>query len=177
MTFEIPFNKDIYERQTNLQLNSYWEKTLKKHKKNLYFSIGAILLGILAIYGNGNVGYVFLIIGIYGCIEFYKINTSYQNSKKDFQKITNNEIEVQIESNENSYWEFNEDFFRYKDCKYEAKIKWKTFKSYEIIEDNIFLNLNVGNQSSYILAKEEVGENSFESIINLVDSKIKRTSH
>lgn len=176
MILEIPFNVDIYKRQTNLQLDIQWNKILRKSKKNLFFSIGLFLFGALAVYGKGNVGYVFIIFGIYGFIQFYKINAAYQKTKKEFQKIVSDEIKGQVESNENSIWEFNEEYFRYKDYKYDSKINWDAFKSYRIIEDNIFLDLNVGNQLSYVIGKEEIGENSYLKIIKLLDDKIKRTS-
>lgn len=177
MVLEVPFNEDIYKKQTNLILGLYWNKILKKHKNNLIISIVFFLLGVFAIYGKGNVGYVFVIISIYGFLEFYKINTAYQKSKKEFQKIVSDEIKGQIESNQNSIWEFNDTYFRYKDYKLDVKINWTAFKSYAIIEDNLFLNLNVGNQSSYIIAKEEIGNDSFQEVLNFVDDKIKRTSH
>lgn len=80
-------------------------------------------------------------------------------------------------SNENSIWEFHDEYFNYKDYKYDLKIKWEGFNSFKIIEDNIFLNLGNDSQYSYILAKEEVGEESFQNLINFVEIKLKRTSH
>lgn len=174
MIFEIPFNEEIYKKQTSLHLNLHWNKILKKNKSNLIIAIVFFLLGVLAIYGNGNVGYVFVIVGIYGFSDFYRIHAAYQKRKKEFQEMVNDEIMGQMEANENSFWEFNEEYFRYKDYKYDTKINWKTFKSFRIIEDNIFLDLNMGIQSSYIMAKDEIGENSFQKAINFLDGKITR---
>ncbi len=177
MTLEIPFNEDIYKRQTKLQLDLAWNTILKKHKTNLIVSIFFFLLGVFAIYGKGNIGYVFVLFSMYGFLEFYKINTAYKKNKKEFQQIVTNEIKGHIESKENSIWEFSDEYFRYKDYKFDVKINWNAFKSYRIIENNIFLDLNIGNKSSYIIGKEEIGEDSFQKIINLLDKKIKRTSH
>ncbi|SHI83449.1 hypothetical protein [Flavobacterium terrae] len=58
---------------------------------------------------------------------------------------------------------------------YQRKHNWDAFKSYRIIEDNIFLDLNVGNQLSCVLGNEEIGEDSYVKIIMLIDDKIKRT--
>ncbi|MDP2161467.1 MAG: hypothetical protein Q8K02_13360 [Flavobacterium sp.] len=177
MKFEIPFKEEIYKKQTSLNLSLTWEKILKKNKKNLIIYIFFISIGFLTIYGGGNIGVIFIIIGLFGLLECYRINTAYQNYKKTYLKLIENEIKGQLESNEKSVWEFNDDYFSYKDYKYEAKIKWNAFKNYRIIEDNIFLDLNVGNQSSYILSKEEIGNDSFENIIELIHTKINRTSH
>nr|WP_315193779.1 hypothetical protein [uncultured Flavobacterium sp.] len=177
MKFEIPFKEEIYKKQTILNLSLTWEKILKKNKKNLILYIFFISIGFLIIYGENNIGVIFILIGLYGLLECYRTNYAYQNSKKTYLKLIENEIKGQLESNEISIWEFNDEYFNYKDYKYEAKIKWNAFKNYRIIEDNIFLDLNIGNQSSYILSKEEIGNDSFENIVELVHTKINRTSH
>lgn len=82
MTLEIPFNEDIYKRQTKLQLDLAWNTILKKHKTNLIVSIFFFLFGVLTIYGKGNVGYVFVLFSMYGFLEFYKINTAYKKKQK-----------------------------------------------------------------------------------------------
>jgi hypothetical protein len=177
MKFEIPFDEEIYKKQVMLNLSITWEKLLKKSKNNLFFYIFFISMGLLAIYGKNNIGVIFIIVGLYGLLECYKINTAYRNSKKAHLKLIENEIKEQIESNEFSIWEFNDEYLRYKDYKFETKVKWIAFKNYRIIEDNIFLDLDLGNHSSYILSKEEIGNDSFENIIKLVNTKINRTRH
>ncbi|MBA0885025.1 hypothetical protein [Flavobacterium undicola] len=174
MKFEIPFVENIYKNQVNLNFDLVWKKTIKKNKKTLLTSIILFLLGFLIIYGNDNLGYILIAFSIYGFIEFYKIHSSYKKSKLNYFTITENESIKQIELNEKSIWEFNDEYFRYKDYKYDAKINWIAFKGYRIIEDNLFLDLNVGNFSSYILSQKEVGNNHFDNIIQLVDQKTKR---
>lgn len=174
MKFEIPFNADILKKQTDINFGLTWNNLLKRHKRDLVICLCAIFLGILTIYGKNNIGFIFLVIGIYGILEFCKFNFAHKKAKQNYSKIVLDEISLQTEANENSIWEFNDEYFRYKDCKYDAKIKWIAFKSFRIIEDNLFLDLTVGNRSSYIIAKEEVGENYFQSIINLVEEKIKK---
>jgi len=174
MKFEIPFIEEIYKNQVKLNFDFVWKKTIKKNKKTLLTSIVLFLLGFLIIYGNDNIGYILIAFSIYGFIEFYRIQSAYKKSKLNYFTITENEIIKQIEISEKSIWEFNDEYFRYKDYKYDAKINWIAFKGYRIIENNIFLDLNVGNFSSYILSQVEVGNDNFNEIIQLVDQKVKR---
>ncbi len=177
MKFNLQFKEEITRRQLNLNLNLHWKKTLQNHKRNLILSIGFILLGSLVVYGKGNVGYVFIIIGIYGLLEFYKIMVAYNRSKKKYTKAINKIVEEQIKSGENSIWEFNEDYLGYKDYKFDLKIKWNGFSGFRVIEDNLFLDLVDNNLSSYIIGKEEVGEDQFQNLLTFIETKLKRTSH
>lgn len=176
MLLEIKFNKEIYKEQTELLLKIYWNKTLKKNKKNLFICIFALLIGVTIIYGNNNVGYIFVIIAIYGFIECYKINAAFKKNKRDFNKNIDEEIIGHLESGENSRWEFNENYFSYQDYRYETKIKWETFKSFRIIENNIILDLNTDCILSYVIGMKELGESDYNKLIFFLNKKIKRTS-
>lgn len=172
MKFELPFKEQIYNEQMTLNFNTVWNKNLKKNKKRLIWAIPMILLGGLIIYGENNLGFLFIAIGIHYLINFYDYYSFYKKSKNTFFELVETEKIGQIKANENSFWEFNDDHFRYKDYKYEAKIKWEAFKSNRIIDKNLFLDLNVGNNSSYILGEIEIGTENFNKITEFVKSKI-----
>ena len=177
MIFEIPFNEEITRKQTNLKFQLLWKKSLKNRKTNLFISIGFFLFGCLVIYGNGNVGYIFAALGMFGVFMFFSLTLAYHRSKKKYENVVDSEIEKYKLKCENSIWEFNNEYFGYKDYKYNAKIKWDGFVSFKIIDDNLFLDLADNSQLSYILAKEEVGDESFQNIVDFLESKLKRTSH
>ena len=172
MKFQLPFKEQIYIEQMNLNFETVWNFNLKKNKKRLIWGIPTIIFGGLIIYGKSNLGYLFIAIGIHYLINFYDYYSFYKKSKNTFLEIVKTEKNEQIKANENSLWEFNDDFFGYKDYKYETKIKWEAFKSFRIIEKNLFLDLNVGNNSSYIIGEIEVGTENFNKIIEFVKSKI-----
>ncbi|WP_333599900.1 hypothetical protein [Flavobacterium sp.] len=174
MRFEIPFNEKIYRQQVTLNVDLAWQKALKKQDRSAIICLIIFLFGLLIIYGKSNLGYLFVAMGMYGFLEFYKIRIAYKKNQKRMQQIVDKEIKIQTAANENSVWEFNEEYFGYKDCKYEAKIKWNTFYAYRLVEDQLFLDLSVGIHSSYVLGKEEVGEEAFQSILQLVAGKIKK---
>ena len=177
MKFNLPFNENITRKQLNMNLELYWGKTLKDYKRNLIISICGILLGSLIVYGKGNVGYVLIAMGAYGIFEFFKIKVAYNRSKKKYTETINNVVKEQIKSGENSIWEFNEDYFGYKDYKFDLKIKWEGFSGFKVIEDNLFLDLINNHLLSYILGKEEIGEEQFQSLIGFIETKLKRTSY
>ncbi|MDN3673533.1 hypothetical protein QWY99_10755 [Flavobacterium branchiarum] len=177
MKFDLPFKESITRKQLNMNFELYWLKTLKNYKRNLIISIIGILLGSLIVYGKGNVGYVFIAMGAYGILEFYKIKVAYNRSKRKYLEAINKVVEEQIKSCENSIWEFNEDYFGYKDYKFDLKIKWEGFSGFRIIEENLFLDVINNHLLSYILSKEEIGEEKFENLEAFIETKLKRTSH
>ena len=53
------------------------------------------------------------------------------------------------------------------------KIKWNAFKSYRIRDKNLFLDLETGNNVSYILGESEVGKEKFGELVEFIKKKIK----
>lgn len=174
MKFEIPFREEIFKKQMILTLNNAWSINLKNNKRNLIWAVPMILFGGLMVYGESDTGFLLIAIGIHYLVNFYNYYSYYKESKTEFLKLVNNEINRQKNANENSVWEFTENYFRYKDYKYETKMKWEMFKNYRIIEKNLFLDLNVSENSSYVLGEEEIGIESFQKITEFVNSIINK---
>ena len=59
------------------------------------------------------------------------------------------------------------------DYKYEAKIKWNAFKSTRVIDKNLFIDLNIGNNSSYVIGETELGTENFDKVTEFIKSKIR----
>lgn len=171
MKLEIPFNESIYSEQTTLNFNLAWDENLKKNKKRLYWAVPSIIFGAFLTYQENYLGFLFLGIGIHYIINFYDYYSYYKTNKTKYLELVKSEIDGQKSANQDSIWEFKEDYFRYKYYKYDAKFKWNAFKGYRIIEKNLFLDLEVGNNSSYILGESEVGKEKFEEIIEFVKKK------
>ena len=172
MKFEIQFNEQVYNQQMTLNFNTAWNENLKKNKKMLFSAIPIILLGALIVYGNNSFGFLVIAFGFHYLLNVYNYYSFYKKSKNIFYELVKKEKIGQTEANENSFWEFNEDYFRYKDYKYESKIKWEAFKGSRIIEKNLFLDLNIGNNSSYILGETEIGRENFLNVTEFVKNKI-----
>ena len=134
-------------------------------------SIPMILFGGLIIYGKNNLGFLFIAIGVHYIINFYNYYSFYKKSKKTFFKLIETEKKGYLDANENSFWELTDDYFKYKDYKYETKIKWETFKSVRIIEKNLFIDINSYNLS-YVIGETELGNENFKRVTEFVKSKV-----
>lgn len=173
MKFEIPFNKQIYKEQMELNFNTAWKDNLQKNKKRLFYGIPIVLIGLLIAYTENCLGFFFIGYGLHFLINFFDYNSYYKKSKHNYFDSTESEIKGQTNANENCIWEFNEEYFRYKDYRYDGKIKWKTFQRTRVIDNNLFIDLNVGYHLSYIIGEKEVGAENFQNIIAFVKQKIR----
>ncbi|MEF3078717.1 hypothetical protein [Winogradskyella poriferorum] len=175
MKFEIPFDENIYNEQMKLQFDNVWSEGFKKNKSKLYIGIPFFLLGILAVYGNGNIGYVFIVLSLLFFYKYYEYYQYYHKNKKRYffesEKFSLEQKEVQ----DISVWEFKDEYFRYKCFKCDYKLDWSLFTGFEIIDNNIFIKTKDVNHS-YIVGKSELGESEFSKIIEFLTTKIKTSA-
>ncbi|CAM3508556.1 hypothetical protein FLGE108171_00830 [Flavobacterium gelidilacus] len=171
MKYEIPFDAEIYKEQMTLNFNITWLKNVKKNQKNFYWGIAYIILGLFIIYLKNNLGYLFIAIAIHvliNCNTYY--NHYKKNKKRYFDEVT---TDIEKQANKVSKWELNEDHLFFKQYNYETTINWEVFKSYSVINKNLFVNLSKDRGLSYVLGEKEVGTNEFKKIIDFIDTKIK----
>lgn len=172
MKFEIPFDEKIFKEQIALNFDEAWKPHLIKNRKNIYSCIVMILIGSGLIYFKGYVGSIFLVLGLFYFLHGLHYYFNYKKKKKKQAHIANLEAQSQINANENSIWEFNDEYFRYKDYKGDFKLKWFAFQGYRIIDNTLFLDVYSDNLMSYIINKEEIGAEEFNTVIALVKKKI-----
>jgi hypothetical protein len=173
MKFEIPFNESIYRKQVGVYFDHAWKDHLKKNKRNFYWGIPAILLGGLVVFSDGNYGYVMIAIGLHYVIVGSNFYSGYKNSKKTYFDAVNSEITAQLAVTENAIWEFDEASFNFKYYLYEIKMKWESFIGYRLIDNILFLDMEEGNNASYILSEDEIGSVDFTKVVDFVKEKIK----
>lgn len=172
MRVEIPFVEGIYKEQMTLNFDLVWSKNVKRNKKSFIWAILIVLFGVfIYVSSREPISFLLIVIGIHSSINCYRYHSHYKKCKKDFFDLVDSEIFGQKEAKENSIWEFNDDYFRYKDYKYDTKIKWKAFKSCRVIKQNLFIDLNEGNNSSFVLGEIETGKESFKKISDFVKDK------
>lgn len=172
MKLEIPFNDSIFKNQMSLNFKLTWKNNLRHHKVRLSIGILMILFGILVINGGGSMGYVLIGFGISYITRFIDNLLNYRKSKKQYNRLVNAEIIGQVNSKENTVWEFNEDEFCYQDYKIVTKLKWVNFTGFRLIDSSLFLDINVGPTLSYIISEEEIDKNQFQIITDIVKKKI-----
>ena len=173
MKFEIPFNESIYRKQVAVYFNHAWKEHLKKNKRNFFWGIPAILFGGLAVYSDGNYGYAMIAIGLHYSIVGYNYYSYYKKSKKTYFDAINSEVTAQLAASENMVWEFDETNFNFKYYLYEIKMKWESFIGYRLIDNILFLDMGEGNNASYILSEDEIGNADFIKVVDFVKEKIK----
>ena len=174
MRFEIPFNEKISREQSIVYFESLWKKTLQKNKKLWYHILIYIPLGILVIYGNGNVGYLFVAAGLFFLFAYFNVRNQYLRKRKEYLNLVEDHIKNYSSSEKHCIWEFLEDVFHYSDYKYDLKINWIAFTKFNVQEKNLLIELRSNVVANFFLNEDEVGAENFEKIIAFLETKIKK---
>lgn len=103
---------------------------------------------------------------------YFNYLNHYKKNKKRYYALVEDSILRNKAANINIIWEFTEDELIYKDFQYDLKIKWTAFKSWKVIQEHLFISLEVAPTSSYILGEKEVGIENFKEIVEFVKGKI-----
>ncbi|PTS95256.1 hypothetical protein DBR27_17180, partial [Flavobacterium sp. HMWF030] len=113
MKFEIPFDEKIYKKQIELTFNQSWSYSKTENKKLITIAAIFISLGIIILYGNGDIGNLFILLGIIAIIAYIYRLRRYKKAKKTTENLMNENIKI-WNINPISIWEFENDFFRFK---------------------------------------------------------------
>lgn len=172
MKFEIPFDEVTFSEQNKLNFKIHWDKNLKINRNRIYWAIPLLIFGCLIVYKKDNLGFLFIGIAVHYFIKTLEYYNFYRKNKTNHLELIASKIEKRKASEVNSTLEFTDEYFRFSDHNYDTKIFWTTFKSYRLIDENLFLDVNSNYYSSYIIGKSEVGTEKFEEIIKLITTKI-----
>jgi len=169
MRIEIPFNEEVSRKQLQMLHDLAWKNKKYYWKNSIYLGLFFTLLGIAIVYGKSNLGYLFVFLGIIQLIGFfvyhYKSETLHRKLFEEFEAGKNTYIENPL-----SIWEFSENDLKFSLGKNSVSIVWGDFKTFKIIDNVIFIFTKT-NQP-YILSKEEVGDENFEKIVEVISHKI-----
>lgn len=174
MKFEIPFDENIYRQQIELTYKIAWEKFLEETKKTAIVAVIFIFIGIVILYGKGNIGDLFIILGVVSAISSIIRLNKYKNAKKTTERTT---VETIQKWNENpiSIWEFENSYFRFKFYGGDYKINWDNFKYFNVVNQTVFFGFKESG-NWYSLSESEIGKENFDKVVDFVTYKIK-TSH
>lgn len=67
---------------------------------------------------------------------------------------------------------FTDESIEYQDDEKTYKVKWSVFKPSLILEDNILLFIKGSESASFMLNKEEIGEQNFLEVCEILKEKI-----
>lgn len=170
MKFEIPFDETIYRKQIELTFNRSWSYSQAENKKLAIIVVIFLCLGISILYGNGDIGNLFILMAIIaGVIFLYRLQ-QYKKAKKTTQNLMNETIQI-WNTNPISIWEFENDFFRFKFYGGDYKINWATIKYSEVVDNTLFFGFRK-NGNHYTLSESEIGKDNFLKIVEFVKQKI-----
>lgn len=174
MKFEIPFDENIYRQQIELTFKISWEKFLGETKKTAIVAVIFIFIGIVILYGKGNIGNLFIILGVISAISSITRLNKYKAAKKTTEKTT---VETIQKWNENpiSIWEFENSYFRFEFYGGDYKITWDNFKYFNVVNQTVFFGFKESG-NWYSLSESEIGKENFDKVVDFVAYKIK-TSH
>jgi len=168
LTYEIPFDKAIFEQQCELKFDLIWEEGLRRNKIKLWLGIIGLVLGSAVIYSGDMIGSIFIFIGVLNLILYYDYFSRYRKNERRYFRIIQRESKKMQTLKDVSIWEFDKDYFRYKFYKFDAKFNWVAFGGFRIIQDNLFLDFEE-QQKSYILGRTEVGQEHFDVILSFLN--------
>lgn len=170
MKFEIPFDEKIYKKQIELTFNQSWSYSKRENKKLIAIAAIFISLGIIILYGNGDIGNLFILLGIIAIIAYIYRLQRYKKAKKTTEDLMNENIKI-WNTNPISIWEFENNFFRFKFYGEDYKINWETIKYSEVVDDTFFFGFKKeGNY--YTLSESEIGKTNFLKVVEFVKQKI-----
>lgn len=176
MTFEIPFeaNKALEQHKKVLKLR--FKKPISISIKNLLASGGIVFFGWLILADKHNktqIGYFFLALGFFYLFNVIQYSIYYMRQAKKLKRIYQDVIDRREKNKDITIWEFNDDFFRYKDMYYDHSVKWAAFKGYRVIDKNLFLSLTESVDQSYIISEDELGADQFAIVLAFLAERVK----
>lgn len=174
MKFELNFDKKIFLEQQEKFIDLAWENNKRDPNKSIPIIIFILVVSIFLIYNNKYFGYLGLGYSISQLIVLISYRLNLQKSKKNFLSSVNDEADRYLSKGNEMILEFNDNSFYYRGLDYETTIGWDTFKGFRVIDNSIFMDLNVGNTVSYIINESQIGEENFRKLIGFLGSKIKR---
>lgn len=171
MKLELNFNESIYRKQMELLYNSGFGKNVEYYKNSHYLGFVLLIIGICSIINGQNFGYALIVFALGVLIPYFIFYFKNRKVLKNLVFEQDNIVSIYTQ-NPKVILEFTETDFKYKDYNNERDFNWADFLTYNIIEDNIFLFTK--NYEPYIIGKEEAGEENYENILLLIESKLKK---
>lgn len=144
-------------------------KEKKYYKNSNYLGFGFFFIGILAIAGKANIGYLLMILGLADLIEYYYL---FFKQKKIIQEYEKQQLEIiaLLKENPKVVFEFNNEFFRYSDYRVDTTIKWNEFLTFIEKDENVFIITKTFQP--FVLGKSEIGNENYNKILNFVALKL-----
>lgn len=173
ITFNIPFDEKKFLDQNKLKAKLMYGKSLR-NIRNIGI-LGLILLSLGLIAGSDDKYYFnpFTIMGIVwlsldffvGLIFYTVLRMALKGKNKVFKEIIENKYE--------SHYEFSEIGILFSNKIQRYEIIWEGVKGYSIVDDNVFVMLTKSIDGSFVIGKNEIDEDIYSSLEELLKTKVK----
>lgn len=178
MKIETEFNKEHHKKQLEEYMKISLQPFSSKARNYAVVSIILLFLSIMSLNKVGSnislIGYISLGFQVHFLFQTYNFYVYLFNTKKAYRKIVEDDIERMDVPNQVIIMEFHDNFFYYSEKDYNSTISWKMFKKIRILDGYIYLDMNRGIETSYIIGQNYVGEANFQKIKEFVSRKIDR---
>lgn len=173
MKYKIPFDLDLFYRQTEITLPYVFSKAYAKRKEIIIWSIVFLVLGISILIGGNNIGALFLAFSAIACFNLFWNNDKYVELKNDYISRLKTYLEEENKIPEYGVFEFKEDFLIFTDNFSQTETKWENFQEYKIVKSSLLLMRNSEQGDIMVIGESEIGKLEFQKVITFVKRKIK----
>lgn len=142
-------------------------------KNSNYLGFAFVFIGVLTVLGKGNIGYLFILVGLINLISYYRF---YFKQKKVTRKYEAEKLEIinLFTENPKAIFEFSEEGLNFSYYAENLTVNWNEFLTFIEKDENMFLITKTFHP--FAIGKSEVGSEVYNQIINFVESKMERTS-
>lgn len=172
MKIELAFNESTFSQQQNLHFDTYWAEFLKSNRQRLIWTALAAFLGGILLYDGNELGWLAFGIGFMIFINFERSLMQYKDAKKRYEAKVEGLKEEFIRAESHSYCELEEEHFIMVYPAFESKIKWTYFEGYRIIQDTLFLDMDLATGQSVMISRAEVNENEWLALKEKVSREL-----
>jgi len=173
LNFKLPFDKKTYLQQTQLGIPIIHSELIRRRRNSLISGLFFTALGTTILFRKGDIGVIFVLIGVISFFDCYLKNQKYTEFKNNIMSATKNHLKNDQYVPQFGVFDFNDDYVIYMDEIMCSKTKWSEFEDYKLVKSNLFLIRKKVDGDMLVLGKNEIGEMNFIKLIELTKSKIK----
>ena len=171
LRFKIPFDRSTYIVQSKLVIRISCEKLLKKRNWSILLGSFFILLGALILLGGGDVGLVYVILGLVAYLDAYIKNEKFKTYRNKVLDAVLYDLDNDLSISDYGILDFSEEYLTFENSYLCNRTRWKDFEEFKFTRSNLFLVVEKESGFIYVIGKEEIGKNDFKRITEFVKSK------
>ena len=170
MKFKIPFDEQLFLKQTKLTLPYVYADQYKRIKLLTKIVYALFSIGIIIQIAGSDVATIFFFIGILLFFILYSKSENYRETK--INHIRNLKNILLYSPSSSGVFEFKEDRLILSTDFLCSWFYWSDFKKFKIIKSNLLLFEKDYSNNILVISKCELNNGEFEEIIDFIQKKI-----